>query len=1295
MTSRQPNRNQIITKHSSKKKWLLRILLLIFVFPVTAGTWLLTTPSGTQWLLSTISRISSGNVVFTGVNGTFSALRTDSIHFTSEDLHLTIRNFAFDWQPGKLLSGQLKIQQLSAQVIEVLSPPSEEPTSPVELPESLRLPLSISIDRLNIGTLRVFSEKGDMPDAPDFSATEISVRVKSDGQLHQLLDLQISLDLGTLKASAQLAGSKPFNLGAKVKFAGLTRLNDMQLPASRILANISGDLTQLKANIVADGKVIKGSGNITLHPFATFPVAALHLSIEDLNPQTFSPDVPAANISLQADLRENDADELAGNITIKNSNAAALDQGGLPLHEISTNLTLSPDLLQLEDMLMRLADNGLISGNLSWQHAQSSGSADLIVQQLNPLALDSRLQPAEINGSINLDGSTEIQRGIIALKDKTLSLNANLSHADHNITLEKLLLRRNQSVLTGQGKLSLDEQQIFNFEGKLTHFNLSDFIQAPDSDLNLMLKLAGNLSPQIAGSINFKFENSKLAAQPVSGNGLVKFNSNQAEGNVDLKIGDNLLGAHGGFGKPGDRLQLDIVAPELAQIEAGISGAFNLKANLAGSFSSPAIRFEMKGSNLTLPGDHNLSHLSAHGYLQDESISLKIKADDYRAEDKEQLQSLSIAVSGQKFHHQFQAKAQINDDIAIDLLADGGLAKSSQNNQTIQWIGKLLQLSATGPLPFNLLTAAKLELDKERVFLGATTLDMAGGQFSISNALWTPQQWHSQGKFSNISIRPGNLTNENKQSLQLGGEWDIASATQLTGYLRIMREKGDWILPGDFPQPLGLQTLQFTSQAENGNLSANLTVQGKNVGMTDASVSLPLAQQNASWTILPNAPLNGQINANIADISWIGQMLDENLMSGGEFGLYAKLTGTLDDPELHGKVEGADLALAMLDQGLRLEKGKLDAHFDQASLHIDTLKFSAPDEAAPDDHLLDDLKLKQEPGTLMIAGVIGLAGNESNLKIKLDRLPLAVEKNYWILASGNTSLNFIENALTLKGNITADAGLIAQPPAGRPQLADDIIVGEQPPQESAEEQLLILDATLDLGKHFYIRASGLQGRLAGRLHLSSNQRQKFYASGAISTDKAIFEAYGQKLTVQRGIVNFNGPLDDPGLNVLAVREGLPVEAGVEVLGTVRRPKIRLVSTPTVSDSEKLSWIVAGRSLESGGVDASLLLAAAGSILGGQPGSSGITDKLSQALGVDEISVRQSDTGKTDGDTLDNQIGVVGKRLSSRAYLSYEQGLGNTAISVTKLTYSLTPKIKIVTQAGTDSALDVFYTLQFD
>jgi len=231
---------------------------------------------------------------------------------------------------------------------------------------------------------------------------------------------------------------------------------------------------------------------------------------------------------------------------------------------------------------------------------------------------------------------------------------------------------------------------------------------------------------------------------------------------------------------------------------------------------------------------------------------------------------------------------------------------------------------------------------------------------------------------------------------------------------------------------------------------------------------------------------------------------------------------------------------------------------------------------------------------------------------------------------------------------------------------------------------------LNLGEKFFIRASGLEGRLAGQLKIQNDPKNILTANGSISAQDTTFKAYGQNLTVKRGIVSFQGPLDDPGLSVLAVREGLLVEAGVEILGSVRHPQIKLVSTPNVPDTEKLSWIVLGRKPDAGGLDTSVLLSAAGSILGGQSGG-GITEQITRALGVDEISFKQAGVGSS----LSGQIGVVGKRISSRAYLSYERSLATTTMGITKLTYNLTPKITVVTQAGEDRAIDLFYTIQFD
>ena len=66
----------------------------------------------------------------------------------------------------------------------------------------------------------------------------------------------------------------------------------------------------------------------------------------------------------------------------------------------------------------------------------------------------------------------------------------------------------------------------------------------------------------------------------------------------------------------------------------------------------------------------------------------------------------------------------------------------------------------------------------------------------------------------------------------------------------------------------------------------------------------------------------------------------------------------------------------------------------------------------------------------------------------------------------------------------------------------------------------------------------------------------------------------------------------------------------------------------------------------------------------------------------------SDTSNTG-----QQILSVGKRLSSNALLSYEQTLGK-AEGIVKLTVNLTRQIAIIGRAGSDNALDIFYTLSF-
>jgi translocation and assembly module TamB len=178
-------------------------------------------------------------------------------------------------------------------------------------------------------------------------------------------------------------------------------------------------------------------------------------------------------------------------------------------------------------------------------------------------------------------------------------------------------------------------------------------------------------------------------------------------------------------------------------------------------------------------------------------------------------------------------------------------------------------------------------------------------------------------------------------------------------------------------------------------------------------------------------------------------------------------------------------------------------------------------------------------------------------------------------------------------------------------------------------------------------------------------------------------------------LTFNGPYDNPSLNILALRkrpEGdqlteTNVEAGVEIRGTAQTPVAKLVSTPSVPDSEKLSWLVLGHGLEgTSGNEAGVLSAAAAALLGGK-GGGGFTSRLASSLGVDELGLSQAKG-------LESTVVTVGKRISSRAYLSFEQG-ATTATSLVKLRYKLNPRITLQFQTGTNTALDVLYSWAFD
>ena len=169
------------------------------------------------------------------------------------------------------------------------------------------------------------------------------------------------------------------------------------------------------------------------------------------------------------------------------------------------------------------------------------------------------------------------------------------------------------------------------------------------------------------------------------------------------------------------------------------------------------------------------------------------------------------------------------------------------------------------------------------------------------------------------------------------------------------------------------------------------------------------------------------------------------------------------------------------------------------------------------------------------------------------------------------------------------------------ELGSDVVVVGRETRMERENTIgnlpLMLDIDVNLGQKLKFEGSGLDASLRGSVHVKTSPAGYLAGQGTISAANGTYYAFGQTLTIDRGQLTFDGPLNNPALDVVALRKNLQVEAGVEVTGTVKVPRVRITSNPVVPENEALSWLITGQGLSTGsGSDYSALAAASAALL---------------------------------------------------------------------------------------------------
>jgi translocation and assembly module TamB len=628
-----------------------------------------------------------------------------------------------------------------------------------------------------------------------------------------------------------------------------------------------------------------------------------------------------------------------------------------------------------------------------------------------------------------------------------------------------------------------------------------------------------------------------------------------------------------------------------------------------------------------------------------------------------------------------------------------------------RWSGRVQQLRAgpTGVPNAAWLVADGLQLD---VGLGAggslALAEARPGQLQLLGASlrWTTLRWQAgtdgappvidaQAQLDPLPVAPllARLQPDFGWGgdLRVTGKVDVRSGKAFDADVVVERASGDLQVTDEGgTQALGLSVLRLGLEAHEGVWHFTEALAGSTVGVLAGAQSLRVGPR-AVWPA-PQTPMEGVLELRVDNLGVWGPWTPAGWRLAGRLHTSATLGGRFDAPEYTGVLEGEGIGARNLLQGVNVSDGDVRIALKGPVAQIE--RFT----------------LKGGDGELRLEGGASFGETpRAQLKLEAVNFQLLGRVDRRIVTSGRGEMSLDKDAVRLDGRFVVDEGLIDFSRSGVPTLDDDVTVvrrnpgggagtastsnGSAEPEDSApasaakpprQVQALV---QVDLGNKLRIRGHGIDTLLRGELRMTT-PGGRLAVNGTVRAEEGTYAAYGQKLDITRGVLTFTGPVENPRLDILALRPNLDVQVGVSVGGTALSPRVRLYSEPDMADTDKLSWLVLGRAPEGlGRTDTALLQRAAMALLSGEGEST--TDKVLHALGLDDFQVRQ----ESEGDVR-NTVVSLGKQISRRWYVGYERGV-NSTIGSWQLIYRIAQRFTLRAQSGEDNALDLIWTWRWN
>ncbi len=1200
--------------------WLRRLLIL-FILLGLVSLWLLKTNSGAKVAISLVNSFSSIDVQYGELNGDVSSLKIDNFKVVTSALDIEAQQITLNWHPYKaLFRSQVQIETFTADQM-FLRPKKNASETSSTTSNDWRLPIYLDIQSAQINGLKIEGVDQQAIDTLFFAATF---------EKNQWSIKELNIKYPQLEAS----------------------LNGTLVPYDEFTHKLS---LRFKSPEIGEGTLI-ADGNATLsNLIADLPQHKINLNTKLLNWMS------APSLDFALSVNSDNIFGIAANM--KMSGKGDLNQGAVALAGLIDKQNIDIKTLSYQ----RDKDKYMLQANGTHLNGPFKLAADFSLLELYQSKLEwdpilpqkqFKLKSTVTTASgkwTDLDIDSTVQ-GKLDVHPVTIRLDANFKDYK-DLAIKPSTVSLLDGSLTLQGNANLSLPYAVKLDGKLNNIHLA--------------KLDKRLPKLDAGAINFDWSiNNKKSLLTAKLTDLVaKIDNKKLSGQAELQMLDNTIEKAMLLLKVDQNnyvdlnlldmnkqiLALDIKLNDLSSIISEAKGSLDGKLTLG--LQDFRIDGKLQAKELHIPEVLSVEQASLEAKNNAGQQFLELNGDNLQVQ-KLKAQDFSMELRGSPEQHALIGKLTDKDQRTLWFEGEGQLKSKqyklmlSKLNANSPELGEInnqdpidLQFSEKAVSIKSFCLSAELmrlcaEIEKSTSITGKFDLNIqASDKPSIKQNLGTL----SFSPRSNTSVKADfEIENNKVKKLDLN-----ASLKKLSIY-------------NQDAEALDVENLSFVANGINDNIEYLFKADA--AGGSIESTGILRGP-------IDSATIEARIKGNLPKLEDVSPLLISTDIRQGELLAEIQVSGEVKAPRINGfaKINNTKVNIPELGitQTMNAEITMSDTRNGVISGKVSSGEGSAD--------LTGKIKWQKEP--------------EISLQLIGDKLLIADTKSLSISASPKLEVDYSPGKLDITGTVDivrAFTGLTST--GSNTLLSEDVVMIDD--QTSADatktEQLRNIDITTVLSSPMRIEGYGIQGELSGKLRVTQKDSGSVLGNGRLSITGQ-YKAFGQTLQIESGTLNYvNTTLDNPTIEFYASRQIADVKVGVRVSGKPDKLISSLESTPSLRESEILSYLVLGKAPGAASEDESNRLATAAVTLALSRSESGIQN-IADKAGLNQLSLSQE---------LGGLALNVGKQFSPRLYVGYTVGFIEP-INIAKIRYTLSSKWVLESEISEETRALLKYRFEKD